>query len=412
MKLQSAVYLLAIIVFGALFAGCQSSGLTMPKLAFWQKDDKLDPSKLEPPSRQFTPSQTEVAEKGDKASNLDSGEGPPVRPDIASTKSNETTIEEIERDLNRNFAEQVNRAKTAEQEIIDKVATAHDGAMDTANSINQAIVDTKNVSMPPAKQQMDGSSRPLTPRYATSSTMAGAAGNPAPGGNGMADRNLGGFTPPTGSFATSSTPAYEKLAASTSGGFNPLQPANPALAQSAPMSVAASDSAAGNTAGNKNPPSFGGGSFGGGSFAPQGQGSSAPQFPSSLASTANAPPQNPTGVTSGSSMFPPFSANTTTPASTAATTAATGPKYESTPYKAFEPGRPADTSIAVSQTGQMQSSALSSAASQIPATLQLSGQGSYAPGSVRIPQMPQATASNPSQPGTSSPASGGGSFVR
>jgi hypothetical protein len=414
MKLQSAGLLLAIILLSSIFSGCQSSGLTMPKLAFWKKDDKLDPSKLEPPSRQFTPAQTEVAEKGDEASKLDSGDGPPVRPDIASAEKGEKTMEEFEQEVNRTWAELANKTKTAEQEIVDNVAAAHNRAQTAGNSINQAVVDTANVSMPPASKSMDNNGRPLTPRYATSGMTSGNSQASLPSGSN--NSSYGGFTPPSNSMASNSTPAYERLAPSTAGGFNPLMPANTSTNSTPVQTPASPTSVAGSGSGNLNPPSFGGGSF-----VPQNQAPSAGGLPSSLATAPNAPVQNPYAANAGpsnpaanptasgsSSIFPPLSAN---PASTVSN-ASPARTYESTPYKAFESGRPTTSNGSISQTGQLQAPGAAGTAAQIPASLQISGQGSYAPGSIRMPQRPQATAANPPQPVTPAQPLGGGSFVR
>ncbi len=326
MRFRIVCFWLSVACVISFATGCQSSKFNMQKLAFWKNNDKLDSEYIEPPSQKFTPERTAVAES---ASRLDQGEGPPVRPETASTNNESLDA----------FADEVNRSW---EELAEKSQSTTEQA---AKSVNRALVDTANVSMPPARQNSDDLKQPSTPRYISS------------GSSGLSNNSSSKFEPNKGSFsplAPKASPApsarYEQLAQSTMPTMPTMSPLQPSVT---------------NTIGT---------------------GDFAPSSGSMLTQASPVPGQ--------------FNPNNAT-----VSNGATGSQYESTPYKPFT-SRNESASQNIMQASNATGENRLTQVSQIPVTLQLSGQGTYAPGSVRRP--------SPLQPEnlTALPQTGGGSFMR
>ena len=371
MRFRIVCFWLSVTCVISFATGCQSSKFNMQKLAFWKNNDKLDAEYLEPPSHQFTPERTAVA---DSVSRLNKGEGPPTRPKTASVDNPSLDA----------FAEEVNRSL---EELSDKTKST---AQQSQNDVNRALVDTANVSMPPTRQNDDDYKKPLTPRYLSS-------GNSYPSSDAAtsSEASTGNFTPLAPKSTTPPSTRYEQLAQSSMPALSPLQP------------VAKS------------------GTAGTGDFVPS-TGSMpvvttprtpvALQTPSSLAQVPGSggelsrmqnlytPGLQPID-TQATPMAGQFTNN-----NPMASTGNSGTQYDSTPYKPFvsrnELAAQSSTNSNVMQAGNSTSENRSNQVAQIPATLQLSGQGTYAPGSVRRP--------SPLQPETMTavPQSSGGSFMR
>lgn len=344
----------------------------MQKLAFWKSNDKLDAEYLEPPSHQFTPERTAVA---DSVSRLKKGDGPPTRPQTASADN--PSLDK--------FAEEVNRSL---EELSEKTKAT---AQQSQNDVNRALVDTDNVSMPPTRQSGDDYKKPLTPRYLSS-------GNSYPSSSTSTDNEAssGSFTPlaPKSSTPPPST-RYEQLAQSTMPALSPLQPATKTSTAGSGDFVP-STGAMPKVTTPRTPVAL--------------------QTPSTLAQVPGSGEelsrmQNPytPGLQPIDTQATPMSGQFTTNNSTASTGNVVT-QYDSTPYKPFVPRNEmapqSSTNSNVMQAGNATSENRSTQVAQIPATLQLSGQGTYAPGSVRRP--------SPLQPETMTavPQTGGGSFLR
>ncbi len=328
MKFRTVTALsLAAMVIGS--SGCQSGKLNMPGLAFWKKNDRLSPEYIEPPSHNFTPGETALADTSDEPASQD---GPPSRPG-----KTELASESIE-----SFAAEVNRSW---EQLAEKTQAS---AAEHAGSVSEAMVDLENVSMPPTgPMDVASSASPLVPRQ-----VPEGAGQPESRGTG--DNQFQPYTP-------APTTNYERLAART---LAPRQEV-PRYAESPPMASQSAPDA-----------------------------SLTPMASADIAAVETTP------VGSGDAIRMRNPHSTTSPDSTASDVTAEQPRYESTPYQPFQP-RATEMADAAGPVTDSPSSLAS-----IPATLQLSGQGSYAPGSVRRP--------DPIQPEnlTIPKTAGGGSFQR
>lgn len=329
---RAAGWLLALAGSIIFTSGCQTGRLNMPSLAFWKNNDTLSADYIEPPSHQFEPGSAAVAksaaDKTTGASSIDSGDGPPVKPQTA--ERNAETMESFAADVNRSWEQ------LAEQTRAN--AERH------SEELNQAMVDMANATRSPVAS---------TPPDST------AAAPP---------------TRPAGAYASSAPP-------SSNASGNDFAP-NPALAQAKPSG--------GQTAYER--------------LASQTLSPLTPVSPSSV--PANPAPQA-TAQNSAATM-------TSDAASSPLATAPVRPSYDSTPYPAFQPRDPLDeqtiaTSPAVpaGPTTTAPPATATSSTGSIPSTLALSGQATYAPGSIRRPE--PSTLAPSTVPHT---AAGGGDFRR
>jgi hypothetical protein len=306
-------------------------------------------------------------------SKLEKGDGPPTRPTTASVDN--PSLDAFEGELNRSLEELSDKTKSTAQQ--------------TQNDVNRALVDTANVSMPPTRENGDDLKKTSTPRYMSSGNSY--ASNSASTDN---TANSGSFTPLAPKPTTQPATRYEQLAQSSMPVLSPLQPAVTSTT-------------------------------GSGDFVPSNgpmpkmttpRTPAALQTPSTFAQVPGSGEelsrmQNPytPGIqpmdTQASPVPGQYSNN-----SSMASTGNPATQYDSTPYKPFvsrnDMAPPSTSHSGVMQAGNSTSENRSNQVAQIPATLQLSGQGTYAPGSVRRP--------SPLQPEsmTAVPQSGGGSFMR
>lgn len=119
------------------FAGCQLGKSPLSSLAWWQKEDTLASKYVEPPSHQFTPSDSAVVS--------DDPDLPPLPPDI------DKTVDSFEEDIARSYRD---LARQSENE-----------AKSIASRTREVQVDTRNISAPPTRPPSSADfSNPLTPR--------------------------------------------------------------------------------------------------------------------------------------------------------------------------------------------------------------------------------------------------------
>jgi hypothetical protein len=364
MKFRIACLTMPATILLIVATGCQSSRFSMPKLAFWKNNDQLASEYIEPPSHQFTPERTASA---DKESTLDTGDGPPTRPKTASTSG--PSIDSFAEEVNRSWAQL--EAKTQKK----------------SNEVNQALVDTNNISLPPTGQGSEDLKQPLMPRYLKSDDRALAAKSAAESTGNLAGD--GTFAPMPASKSSPAT-RYEQLAGTTMSGPSTLQPA-PATSPGGRSEFSA-ESGFQPVAMTSRP-----------SVAMEPQGRTAEPAPFNDSSRFENPymPQ----LQAEKSPTSPVSAPNT-PKSLASAKPA-DPVYQSTPYKPFTAladsatGSSPDTPVTENASGTTNNPPNTPRLAQMPLSLQLSGQGTYAPGSVRRPDSL-----------STAPQSGGGSFLR
>ncbi|MGI9518992.1 MAG: hypothetical protein ACR2NP_18210 [Pirellulaceae bacterium] len=344
----------------------------MNSLAFWRQNDRLGSEYIEPPAHQFSPSQTEMASTSNDAAG-DDDSLPPLPPNVDRTME---SFEQEVTDTYRQLAQQ-------NQATGDRKATP----------IQPVDVDTSHVSSPPANFGSSDFSSPLTPRTVENDTAA--VSTPA------TPANSNDFMPDSASLAgISGNTQYERLAQQM---LEPAKPPAPTNQPPAAMPVVRSPEMP-----NPLTPAHGGGEF---------------------AATASQPApgaqrvQNP--YASNAATAQPLQPRTETPIGTQAAQPPAEPaavqinfdQYPTTPYRSFESGTqttaPADRMAAIPSpepaTMPGAPATSSSMGTGSPLSLQIQGQGTYAPGSVRTPaalnpaelQLPQ------SVPGGSSTSSGG-----
>ncbi len=341
LRIVSTMSLAAAILVG--LSGCQSGKLNMPGLAFWKKNDRLSPEYIEPPSHNFTPGETDIADSVDVEIGTED-DGPPKRPVVSAEQSSESL---------ESFAAEVNRSweQLAEQ--------TQGNAAEHAGTVKQAMVDRDNISMPPTREVGPADfANPLAPRQ-------------APGGGGQFAAGSAEAESPSSAAGFQPTTNYEKLAAQTMGSSRPapryeMSPATQAQ-----------------------------------------NGSGSPLVPQAV-SPAETVPQ---GVDETGSMLNPYSgAASEADIASSPISAPAQPQYETTPYKPFGSGATSEMAAPSATTSQQlanNSMTPSVSPNEIPSMLQLSGQGSYAPGSVRRPEPIQ-----PESMTVPRTATGGGSFQR
>lgn len=346
LRIVSTMSLAAVILIG--LSGCQSGKLNMPGLAFWKKNDRLSPEYIEPPSHNFTPGETDIADSVDVEIGTEE-DGPPKRPIVSAEQSSESL---------ESFAAEVNRSW---EQLAEK--SQEDGA-DHAGTVKQAMVDQDHVSMPPTREVGPADfANPLAPRQ-------------APGGGGQFAAGSAEAENPSSASGFQPATNYEKLAAQTMGSSRP--------APRYEMSPAALSQ----------------------------NGSGSPLVPE----TVNSPETVPNEAGENVRMLNPYSGPAgdadiaSSPISAPASSTPAQPQYETTPYKPF--GSDAATEMAdpsATTSPQLADNSMTPSASpgEIPSMLQLSGQGSYAPGSVRRPEPIQ-----PESMTVPHTATGGGSFQR
>lgn len=310
-----------------VFAGCQTGKPRfLGNLAWWQKNDTLASEYIEPPSHQFTPSESTVAS--------DDTELPPLPPDI------EKTVDSFEQDVARSYRELARQSGQSSDKI--------------ANDIRDIRLDGRNVnSVPASKPPASELSSPLTPR-----TGERFAANNSPErsessssrlqktGRDTAKSNSNDFAPMSQSNTGGMT-QYEKLAQQTLQPSGTRPTASTFSPSSSPLKPAASND---------------------------------------FAAQANRQPAAPS---------PPMTSNTAKiTQSSQPDGMQVGYQYPSTPYQAFEAKarEPAQQTRQITEPDrqsfeQPQSGAGSTLSSKSATglTLQIQGQGSYAPGSVRTP---------------------------
>jgi hypothetical protein len=320
-----------------LLTGCQAGKFRLPGMALLGKNDRLSPEYIEPPSLQFDPGDSEIAEVNIEEGTPSDDSGPPRRPD--------QSLEAFAADVNRSWE------KLAEQ--------TESSVAEHAESVNQAMVDLANVSVPPNAGAMSPDS----------------ASEPAP--DKSFERNSNDFQP--GSAASTSVASgatnYERLAQNT---LAPLTPATPSGAASG---LASRQDMASAPVPESNP----------GQFKPDASTAPSDSWPPGMAAKSTDIP----GSDGGVRMQNPYIANqaktSTGNTPTADSQASPQSKYETTPYPPFQPRADlVDTTVPDDGSGVENVSATTDGnaapgASRIPAMLDLSGQASYAPGSVRRP---------------------------
>ena len=334
-----------------LMTGCQAGKLNMNSLAFWRKNDQFDSNYIEPPAHKFTPGQTEVAANtSDSAPDDDTL--PPLPPNV------DRTMESFEEEVTRTYQELAQQNTSTQQNTL---------APRGSNSIQPVDVDTSHVSSPPAGFGNSEFNSPLTPRASDNNSATVSA--PA---------NSNDFVPlsPAGSD-DSDTPQYERLAQQM------LEPARPpANVEQPPVSMPEI-----RTPEMSNPLS----PAQGGDFAasPSQPAPSAQRVQNPYASSRTQTPAQPLQPRTP----PQVAAQTTTPPAQPSANPVTPDQYPTTPYRAFEPDQLAGNAQATTipspepatmpdppaSTQQMANNGTGGL------TLQLQGQGTYAPGSVRPP---------------------------
>lgn len=336
--ITAGIILTTSCLFVAL-TGCQMGKSPLASLAWWQKDDELASRYIEPPSHQFTPSDSAVVS--------DDPNLPPLPPDI------EKTVDSFEQEVARSYRELARESEKAGDRLVG-----------TAREVKE---ESKNMLMPAERKPPTSAdfANPLTPRPSERYALNESAPKSS---NSLQPKPTG--TSGTGGFQPDGMTQYEKLAQQSlqpkdPGTFSPSRPEARLPNASLPMKR-----------GNKNDFAF------------------TPKSPANkIDTTTPLQPSRPNKQPVTEAQQVNF-------------------EYPSTPYQSFQPRGKNTTSTNASQmpnpaslTEQLVDTDSDSASNVVDATkdavgnlvpdlspkapaglsLQLQGQGSYAPGSIRAP---------------------------
>ena len=324
MKSITAGTILATGCLIVSLSGCQAGKSPLGNLAWWQKNDTLASEYIEPPSHQYTPTDSAVVS--------DDSDLPPLPPDI------EKTVDSFEKDVARSYRE---------------LSRQSDKSLDrTSSAARDVAVDTRNVDRSPAYEMpTTGASNPLTPLIRPSERFASKPETPPESEPRLPIRTPYGSEQDSSTFSPDGQgrTQYEKIAGQT------LQPFATTQA---------------------------------GSFDASRPEAKIPDFSPSVSSDiAFQPPTS--SRTDGNGGFSESLNPATTSRTTESAAEQASQNYPATSYQSFEPRvKEADTQPVpsfipdLSATIPQNNLAPASASGM---SLQLQGQGSYAPGSVRAP---------------------------
>jgi hypothetical protein len=313
--------ILTICILIVASTGCQVGKSPVGNFAWWKKDDTLASRYIEPPSHQFTPSESAVVS--------DDPDLPPLPPDI------EKTVETFEEDVARSYRELARQAGQISDKALDPVREATDKLEKLAVASDSAANSSEFLN-------------PLVPR----SVDSGGVTNDDPQAKAaMSEQPASGVSSTSNEFQPyRATPRYEQLAQQT------LQPLDPGALQAAE---------------------------------PQRSSTAAPlqPYPSGDSSPAGefvVPDPGTFSPSWANSQATPLSPSRPEAAAATADSQQVNYEYPSTPFPEFQPrmDEPGDTPQTLTQgAATTTSSGLNSSGLE----LQLQGQGSYAPGSIRTP---------------------------
>ncbi len=108
MRVKTAVSWLAPLYLVVALCGCQAGKSPMGRLAWWKKDDALASKYVEPPSQNFTPSESALAN--------DDSELPPLPPDI------DKTVDSFGEEIARSYRELARDTEQARGEFSSSAA--------------------------------------------------------------------------------------------------------------------------------------------------------------------------------------------------------------------------------------------------------------------------------------------------
>ena len=209
MSCKTAFIILCTSCIVVSFSGCQAGKLNMQQLAFWKKNDTLDSRYIEPPSHQLTPSDTRVAGNSDD-SNL-----PPLPPDI------NRTADKFESEVTKSYQELAQQTKESENRFANSLA---DAEQKTRSAINEKLPSRSSYSSGLDNVAEPNFNNPLTPKPINRNRP----------NTQIAQRSVDAMPPSSGSFRPRPTSAkssptisnagmteYEKLAQLDSGQLKP-----------------------------------------------------------------------------------------------------------------------------------------------------------------------------------------------
>lgn len=227
MRAKPTVILLAIGCLTINLTGCQIGKPSLGSLTWWKKNDELASKYVEPPSHQFSPSESAIVS--------DDPNLPPLPPDI------EKTVDSFQQEIDRSYRELAKDSQKANRELIESlekgtsellkiaettpektetISTSSNpltplASTDSQNLNTEPVADNSTIKPAPISAAKSGSFRP----GGGGSFQAATATQTNPGDSTIAPFNEGksnGFEP-----SKTTAPNYERLANNT---FTPALP--------------------------------------------------------------------------------------------------------------------------------------------------------------------------------------------
>lgn len=234
MRAIPTVILLTIGCLVINLTGCQIGKPSLGSLTWWKKNDDLASKYVEPPSHQFSPSESAIVS--------DDPNLPPLPPDI------EKTVESFQQEIDRSYRELAKDSQKANQELIESLEKGTSELMQIAEQPpTKSPVSTANATalIPmPTPQAKDFSNQTIAQNTVESNPTAqpslgsnkSDAGSFKPGGGGsfQAYSTPQATTEDSNGFKLTPTevPNYERVAdktfaPSTPGQLEPSKPTEP-----------------------------------------------------------------------------------------------------------------------------------------------------------------------------------------
>ena len=219
-KLAKTIGVLSLATVVLALSGCQAGKLNLPQvsdLAFWKKSDTLASRYVEPPAHQFTPSDAGLASAD--------GDLPPLPPDVEKTAESfeaevSRSYEQLARQTNQareRFEDQVRQLESNAEQVVEDV-TPKFGSSAYSNPLTprHSLAATNNQGFQPqgneGSQSRNEGSAPRNEGSAARNEGSVAGNEGSAGRNeGSAARNST-FTPATNPAPGPGLTEYEKIA--------------------------------------------------------------------------------------------------------------------------------------------------------------------------------------------------------